>query len=172
VISPPVSLLVVAGLAVLSLELRQSWLDWSVVRRLEGEPEANRLGLGKESNSAPIGASYQAGTLRLMAIEVLQGREHLSARPCITFLCFHIDMHSIQTSHWAFRVYPEGVPGGYPEIKIELGGFRKGAQTYFVCKTQKYPKTHPYPALFHRPAGYPGGYFSGLPEITLPGGEV
>jgi hypothetical protein len=51
-----------------------------------------RLGLRKELNSAPSGASYQAGGPRLIAIEVLQGKEHDFVS---FFLGSHMDVYSI-----------------------------------------------------------------------------
>jgi hypothetical protein len=53
------------------------------------------LDLRKELKSAPSRASYQAGTLRLMVIEVLQGKGHLSAPYCVICLGFHINVYSI-----------------------------------------------------------------------------
>lgn len=39
------------------------------------------MDLGKELSSVPSGASYQTGTLQLMAIEVLQDKGRVSGRP-------------------------------------------------------------------------------------------
>jgi serine/threonine protein kinase len=81
---------------------------------VEGEPKERLidLGLGKELNSAPSGASHRIGTMQFMAIEVLQGKGRTYRHDLESFLYIFIWMCIRYAQDIASDVSEAGGPGG------------------------------------------------------------